>query len=184
MKTDLTPVQDEIFNLESKLIDFTKNNSLSFLSMKRVFSKNLSTLDLLYFKVDELLKTYSSKEHKDIICILMIYYMLLILVIRNNDQFKSEIKDDQLEELNEFTNHKAHELIEHVISKNRKYGNSALNPIRIMSSANKLEQLYIRLDDKFNRLINRQDDEDEDLPFDIAGYFILIYIHFKLEMNK
>ena len=53
-----------------------------------------------------------------------------------------------------------------------------------MSTADKLEQLYIRLDDKFNRLINRQNDDDEDLPFDIAGYFILIYVHFKLEMNK
>ena len=110
--------------------------------------------------------------------------MLLILVIRNNERFNSEINEKQVEELNEMVNHKAHELIEHVISKNRKYGNSALNPIRIMSTADKLEQLYIRLDDKFNRLINRQNDDDEDLPFDVAGYFILIYVHFKLEMNK
>ena len=182
--SELSPVQNKIYDLESDLIDFTKKNTLSFLTLKRVFSKNLTTLDLIYFKADELLKTYQTKEHKDILCMLMIYYMLLILVIRDNKRFNSEINEDQLEELNELVNKKAHELIEHVISKNRKYGNSALNPIRIMSTADKLEQLYIRLDDKFNRLINRQNDDDEDLPFDVAGYFILIYVHFKLEINK
>ena len=182
--SELSPVQNKIYDLENELINFIKKNTLSFLTLKRVFSKNLTTLDLLYFKADELLKSYHSKEHKDILCMLMIYYMLLILVIRDNKKFNSEINEDQLEELNEFVSHKAHDLIEHVISKNRKYGNSALSPIRIMSSADKLEQLYIRLDDKFNRLINRQNDDDEDLPFDVAGYFILIYVHFKLEMNK
>ena len=182
--SEISPVQNKIYELENELINFTKKNTLTFLTLKRVFSKNLTTLDLLYFKADELLKSYHSKEHKDILCMLMIYYMLLILVIGDNKKFNSEINEDQLEELNELVNHKAHDLIEHVISKNRKYGNSALSPIRIMSSADKLEQLYIRLDDKFNRLINRQNDDDEDLPFDVAGYFILIYVHFKLEMNK
>lgn len=182
--SEISPVQNKIHELENELINFIKKNTLTFLTLKRVFSKNLTTLDLLYFKADELLKSYHSKDHKDILCMLMIYYMLLILVIRDNKKFNSEINEDQLEELNELVNHKAHDLIEHVISKNRKYGNSALSPIRIMSSANKLEQLYIRLDDKFNRLINRQNDDDEDLPFDVAGYFILIYVHFKLEMNK
>ena len=182
--SEISPVQNKIYDLENELINFIKKNALTFLTLKRVFSKNLTTLDLLYFKADELLKSYHSKEHKDILCMLMIYYMLLILVIRDNKKFNSEINEDQLEELNELVNHKAHDLIEHVISKNRKYGNSALSPIIIMSSADKLEQLYIRLDDKFNRLINRQNDDDEDLPFDVAGYFILIYVHFKLEMNK
>lgn len=181
---DISPVQEKMKELESELINFIKKNQLSFLTLKRVFSKNLTTLDFIYFKADELLKSFHSKDHKDVLCMLMIYYMLLILVIRNNKKFNSEINEKQMEELNELINHKTHELIEHVISKNRKYGNSALNPIRIMSTADKLEQLYIRLDDKFNRLINRQNDDDEDLPFDVAGYFILIYVHFKLEMNK
>ena len=43
--SELSPVQNKIYDLESDLIDFTKKNTLSFLTLKRVFSKNLTTLD-------------------------------------------------------------------------------------------------------------------------------------------
>ena len=65
------------------------------------------------------------------------------------------------------------ELREFLLEKNRKYGDSALNPVRIFSKANTLEQLKVRLDDKLSRLKNAQDDEDEDPVTDLIGYLVL-----------
>lgn len=65
---------------------------------------------------------------------------------------------------------------EMLLMKNRKYGNSALNPVRIFSKADSVEQIKIRIDDKINRIQNRQDDEDEDVFFDLAGYLVLLLI--------
>ena len=67
-----------------------------------------------------------------------------------------------------------------LLEKNRKYGNSALNPIRIFSQADTIEQIRVRLDDKFNRYINRQSDEDEDIIQDIIGYLVLYKIALEL----
>ena len=63
-----------------------------------------------------------------------------------------------------------------LLEKNRKYGNSALCPIRIFSKADAIEQLKIRIDDKISRVRNRQDDEDEDVLMDLAGYLVLLVI--------
>lgn len=60
-----------------------------------------------------------------------------------------------------------------LLEKNRKYGDSALNPVRIFSKASVLEQLKVRMDDKLSRLRNAQDDEDEDPTTDLIGYLIL-----------
>jgi hypothetical protein len=65
------------------------------------------------------------------------------------------------------------ELKELLLNKNRKYGDSALNPVRIFSKASTLEQLKVRMDDKLSRLRNAQDDEDEDPVTDLIGYLIL-----------
>ena len=71
---------------------------------------------------------------------------------------------------------KCNELLELLLAKNRKYGNSALEPCRIFSRANAVEQILVRIDDKLNRIKNRQDDEDEDVIMDLAGYLILLMI--------
>ena len=60
-----------------------------------------------------------------------------------------------------------------LLEKNRKYGDSALNPVRIFSKASVLEQLKVRMDDKLSRLRNAQNDEDEDPTTDLIGYLIL-----------
>ena len=60
--------------------------------------------------------------------------------------------------------------------KNRKYGNSALNPVRVFSKANAIEQLLVRIDDKISRLQNQQIDEDEDVIDDLIGYLFLLKI--------
>lgn len=62
---------------------------------------------------------------------------------------------------------------EMLLEKNRKYGNSALEPKRIFSRASPLEQINVRIDDKLSRLICAQSDEDEDVDLDLIGYLIL-----------
>lgn len=60
-----------------------------------------------------------------------------------------------------------------LLTKNRKYGDSAIHPIRIFAKTDALEQIRVRIDDKLNRLLNRQEDEDEDLVLDLVGYLVL-----------
>lgn len=63
-----------------------------------------------------------------------------------------------------------------LLEKNRKYGNSALNPCRVFSKADSVEQLKVRIDDKINRIKNEQTDEDEDVVKDLIGYLVLLVI--------
>ena len=60
--------------------------------------------------------------------------------------------------------------------KNKKYGDSALNPKRIFSNASPKEQILVRIDDKLSRLSNQNIDEDEDVVDDLIGYLILLKI--------
>lgn len=70
-----------------------------------------------------------------------------------------------------------------LIEKNRKYGDAALNPVRIMSKSLPTEQIRVRMDDKLSRIANQQEDEDEDAERDLAGYLILLQIA-KLRESK
>ena len=65
------------------------------------------------------------------------------------------------------------EIRDMLIFKNKKYGNSALKPIRVFSKADSLEQLNVRIDDKLSRVNNRKDEDDEDVEKDLIGYLIL-----------
>ena len=65
------------------------------------------------------------------------------------------------------------DLKELLLAKNRKYGDSALNPKRIFSRASAEEQLNVRIDDKISRIMSGQSDEDEDPELDLLGYLIL-----------
>lgn len=69
-----------------------------------------------------------------------------------------------------------------LLEKNRKYGDSALKPIRAFSKSGADEQLRVRLDDKLTRLINRAKDEDEDVELDFIGYLILLRIWRQLQL--
>jgi hypothetical protein len=63
-----------------------------------------------------------------------------------------------------------------LLVKNIAYGNSALNPIRVFAKSDTVEQLYVRIDDKLNRLKNGKEfigDNDID---DLLGYLILLKI--------
>lgn len=71
------------------------------------------------------------------------------------------------------------EVKEMLLEKNRKYGNSALNPLRLFSKADPIEQIRVRLDDKFSRLLNMAEDENEDVIKDIIGYLVIYKIKLK-----
>jgi hypothetical protein len=60
-----------------------------------------------------------------------------------------------------------------LMDKNAKYGNSALEPVRVFSQADAREQLRVRMDDKLNRIMNKNGDEDEDVMKDLVGYWFL-----------
>lgn len=68
-----------------------------------------------------------------------------------------------------------------LISKNRKYGNSALSPVRLFSKASNMEQIKVRIDDKLSRLRTQDVSEDEDVVTDLIGYLILYKIN---ELNN
>jgi len=64
-------------------------------------------------------------------------------------------------------------IAEMLCEKNRKYGDSALHPVRVFSKCNALEQINVRLDDKLSRLQSAQGDDTEDAEMDLIGYLIL-----------
>jgi len=72
-----------------------------------------------------------------------------------------------------------------LLSKNEKYGNSALEPLNVFSSLSAIEGLCARIDDKLARIRNSGfNDDTEDTLFDLCGYFILLIIALKDEQDK
>ena len=76
-----------------------------------------------------------------------------------------------------------------LLYKNKKYGDSALNPSRIFSKASAVEQLLVRIDDKLNRIKKGAGlvGEDEDVIQDLIGYLVLLKIglkHQQAETNE
>lgn len=64
-----------------------------------------------------------------------------------------------------------------LVSKNEKYGNSALEPIGVFSKLSPEEGLLIRIDDKLKRIKNGSlDKDDEDVVNDLIGYLVLLKI--------
>lgn len=68
-----------------------------------------------------------------------------------------------------------------LIEKNKKYGDSALNPSRIFSKAGAVEQILVRIDDKLNRIQKGAGllANDEDVIMDLMGYLVLLKIALK-----
>ena len=64
-----------------------------------------------------------------------------------------------------------------LLEKNMKYGDSALNPVRVMSKSSTVEQILVRIDDKLSRIARGNLlGDDEDVIMDLIGYFILLKI--------
>ena len=73
-----------------------------------------------------------------------------------------------------------------LLDKNKKYGNSALDPIRVFSSSDPCEQIKVRIDDKLSRIRNQSSSvsDDEDAVMDLIGYLILFRIAGKMKADK
>ena len=72
-----------------------------------------------------------------------------------------------------------------LLQKNAKYGDSALNPVRVMSQASPVEQILVRIDDKLSRIKHGNIlEDDEDVVSDLIGYFILLKIALSSSYNN
>jgi hypothetical protein len=58
--------------------------------------------------------------------------------------------------------------------KNKSYGNSATNPIRIFSKNSPEEQILVRIDDKLSRIAYGNEYPGDDTIRDLTGYLILL----------
>lgn len=70
-------------------------------------------------------------------------------------------------------------LKELLLAKNRAYGSSATDPVRVFSRANPSEQIRVRIDDKLSRLARGHALDGEslrDTVRDLAGYLILLLV--------
>ena len=80
------------------------------------------------------------------------------------------------------------EIRELLVSKNLKYGNSALEPLGVFSQLSAKEGLLVRIDDKLKRIKNGSlEKDDEDVINDLIGYLVLLKIETtraKLERKK
>lgn len=65
-----------------------------------------------------------------------------------------------------------------LLRKNDAYGNSFQCPINIFCKASAVEQIYVRIDDKLNRIAKGQNTDlvQEDTIMDLIGYLILLKV--------
>jgi hypothetical protein len=77
------------------------------------------------------------------------------------------------------------EIRELLITKNLKYGNSALEPLGVFSKLSAKEGLLVRIDDKLKRIKNGSlEKDDEDVINDLIGYLVLLKIQSNEERYK
>jgi hypothetical protein len=60
--------------------------------------------------------------------------------------------------------------------KNVAYGDSALDPVRIFSKSNAIEQLLVRIDDKLSRFARGMEYPGDNDIDDLIGYLVLLKI--------
>jgi hypothetical protein len=65
---------------------------------------------------------------------------------------------------------------EMLVAKNKAYGDSALDPVRIFSKTNSIDQIAIRIDDKLSRVQRGHEYPGDDTIDDLIGYLVLFKI--------
>ena len=63
-----------------------------------------------------------------------------------------------------------------LVNKNKSYGSSFSDPINIFSKLPAEEQLFVRIDDKLNRVKKGGEYLDEDTIMDLIGYLVLLRV--------
>lgn len=77
-----------------------------------------------------------------------------------------------------------HDLGEFLVDKNNAYGNSALKPARVFARSSTKEQLYVRIDDKLNRIMNGHEYPGDDTIDDLLGYLVLLKVYERIERAR
>ena len=70
-----------------------------------------------------------------------------------------------------------------LVEKNKSYGDSALNPVRIFSKSDPAEQLRVRIDDKLSRLMRGTEYVGDNDIDDLIGYLVLLKIAKEQNVN-
>lgn len=73
-------------------------------------------------------------------------------------------------------NRVCNEIKDLLMQKNLAYGDSALDPVRIFSKADAIEQLLVRIDDKLSRFSRGKAYPGDNDINDLVGYLILLKI--------
>ena len=76
------------------------------------------------------------------------------------------------------------EVCDILLEKNRCYGDSAINPIKVFSKVDNIEQINVRLDDKISRLMKGSAYANEDTELDLLGYLVLKRVARRLAENE
>lgn len=71
-----------------------------------------------------------------------------------------------------------------LVEKNKSYGDSAIDPIRIFSKANPDEQIKIRIDDKLSRISRGSEYYGDNDLDDLIGYLVLLKVSKLLHKEK
>ena len=100
--------------------------------------------------------------------------------MEKNGKFVTE----QLTETQEMIVEVCDEIKSFLIEKNKSYGNSAAEPVRVFSKASPLEQINVRMDDKLSRIARGNEYCDDDTEKDLCGYLLLKMVCKRLELKK
>ena len=60
-----------------------------------------------------------------------------------------------------------------LLEKNKAYGNSASEPVRVFSRVDPIEQINVRIDDKLSRMMRGHEYPGDDTELDLIGYLVL-----------
>lgn len=102
-----------------------------------------------------------------------------MIEVELNDMFRTTNPDAKFHPINSTELailNECNRLAAMLIEKNRSYGNSALDPVRIFSQANNVEQLKVRLDDKLSRFARGKEYQGDNDLDDLMGYLVLLSI--------
>lgn len=100
-------------------------------------------------------------------------------------------RDNDVEEIAQYIIAECDSIKNLLLAKNKKYGNSALNPVRVFSKLSVEDGLNVRIDDKLSRIshgfgsdVNANDATAEDTVLDLIGYLIIKRINRILNKTK
>ncbi len=75
------------------------------------------------------------------------------------------------------------QIMDMLLEKNKCYGNSAFEPLRIFSKVDTTEQIFVRIDDKLSRISRGSEYGNDDTVLDLIGYLVLLRVHTRMSKD-